>query len=257
MRMGLLSDVHANWPALQAVLRRLDELGVDRVVVAGDIVGYGGQPNECVNALAEAGAECVAGNHELYLLDRLPDTRFQARARESLEVNRRLVTADVREFLAALPLRLRIGGVLVTHGSLDSAEEYVRGEARALEQLERLSAESPGADTLVLGHTHRQACVLAGRGAVRVRGRVDVSGVPRLLNPGSVGQSRQRERRPRARFAVYDDAAGRVEFRHTDYDVAAGLEAVRRLGLPERNLHAPPRVRHRVGGLVARMTGRR
>ncbi len=242
MRTGVLSDVHANLPALQAVLGALERRGVDELLVAGDLVGYGGWPNECVTVLAEAGARCVLGNHDLFVLDRLPPARFPAVAREAAELHRSLLSADVRSHLESLPTVLRTGRVLMAHGSLDSPEEYVVREPRALELLARLPREAPGADTLVLGHTHEPWLVNAAAGTVRVRGLVRTPAAPWLLNPGSVGQSRQRERRPGARCAVVDDAAGTVEFLRLDYDVAASREELRRHGLPDRCLHAPPPV---------------
>ena len=240
MRIGLVSDIHANWPALQAVLRALDRRGSDQILVAGDLIGYGGQPNECVTALREAGAQCVAGNHDLHLLGRLPNSRFPPLARLSLDVSRRLLSPEVCNYLASLPTRLQVDDVLVTHGSLDSPEEYVRDETRALELLARLPTEAPGAKTLVLGHTHTQWCVVAARGARRARGTVQLGSSRCLINPGSVGQSRQRERRPRARFAIQDTGTQQVEFHAVDYDVNASLETLRRLGLPDRCLHARP-----------------
>jgi predicted phosphodiesterase len=257
MRFGLLSDVHANLPALRAALESLERRGVDHLLVAGDLVGYGGQPDECLAVLAEAGARCVLGNHDLFVLDRLPATRFPALARRTAELTRSLLSADGRAFLTGLPLRLRVGTLLVTHGSLDSPEEYVRDHRRAMELLSRLPEEAPGADTLVLGHTHRQWCLVAGAGARRARGTVYLpQDRPRLLNPGSVGQSRQRERRPTSRCAVYDSSSGAVEFLRIHYDVEASREALRRLQLPDRCLHAPPRAHRRLLRLGARMVTR-
>ena len=238
MLVGLLSDVHANWPALRAALEALERRGVEELLVAGDLVDYGGQPNECVSALREAGARCVAGNHDLFVLGRLPETRFPPLARRCAEVTRGLLASETRDYLGTLPLQLRTGDVLMAHGSLDSPEEYVTHRGRALELLSRLPEVAPGATTLVLGHTHAQWCVVPGRG-VRARGTVQLPGRPRLVNPGSVGQSRQRERRPRVRFAVHDTTASTVEFLTTEYDVQASLEVLRGLGLPDRCVHAP------------------
>ncbi|RBY78256.1 metallophosphoesterase [Geodermatophilus sp. TF02-6] len=243
MRLGLLSDVHANLQALQAVLGTLERRGVEELLVAGDLVGYGGQPNECVTVLAEAGARCVLGNHDLLVLDRLPPTGFHALARRAADLHRSLLSTDVRSFLDTLPTTLHTGRVLMTHGSLDSPEEYVTEERRARELLGRLPAETPGTDTLVLGHTHRQWLFDAVASTIPTMGTVAASCAPRLLNPGSVGQSRERERRPRARCAVYDDTAGNVEFLQLDYDVAASRRSLRRHGLPDRCVHAPPRLR--------------
>lgn len=251
-RIGLLSDVHANWPALQEALRILDRTGVDEILVAGDLVDYGAQPNQCVAALQEVGARCVVGNHDLFVLGRLPDTRFPPLARRSAEVTRRLLCTNAREFLDSLPLRLTFENVLVTHGSLDSPEEYVTERARARELLARLPGEAPGADTLVLGHTHAQWCVGVDQGSAWARGTVLLSGRPWLVNPGSVGQSRQWERRPRARFAVLDTEVRSITFFRVEYDVEVSREALHRLGLPDRCLHAPPRLRD-----VARRSTRR
>lgn len=255
MRIGLLSDVHANHAALQAVLTALEDHGAERLLVAGDLVGYGAQPNECVELLATVGAQCVAGNHDLFVLDRLPPTRFPPLARRSADLTRSMLSAEVRAFLEALPVRLQADGVLVTHGSLDSPEEYVVDERRARELLRRLPGEAPGCDTLVLGHTHRQWCVVADHGALRLRGRLALPAVARLLNPGSVGQSRQREERPGARFAVYDSSGPGVEFMRVDYDVDSSRRALQDLRLPDRCLHAPPRVRGRVLGVARRILG--
>ncbi|WP_157936839.1 metallophosphoesterase family protein [Geodermatophilus chilensis] len=256
MRIGLLSDVHANHSALQAVLGFLEDRGAERLLVAGDLVGYGGRPNECVELLAGAGAHCVAGNHDLFVLDRLPPTRFPPMARRSAELTRSLLSADVRAFLESLPLRLQADTILMTHGSLDSPEEYVVDEPRAQELLRRMPVEAPRSDTLVLGHTHRQWCVVAGQGAVPAQGRLLLPGGARLLNPGSVGQSRQRERRPRARCALYDSSSSSVEFLRLDYDVESSRRVLQELRLPDRCLYAPPRVRGRVRMMARRIVDR-
>jgi predicted phosphodiesterase len=103
MRIGLLSDVHANLFALRSAISRLRAEGVDAWVCAGDLVGYGPHPNECVETIAELGATCVVGNHELMMLDELPDTRAGWLARRSIVWTREVVRSDVRSYLAALP----------------------------------------------------------------------------------------------------------------------------------------------------------
>jgi predicted phosphodiesterase len=253
MRVGLLSDVHSNLPALRAVLNALEQRGVSRILVAGDIVGYGGQPNECVSELVEAGAECVAGNHDLLVLDRLPPTRFPAVALRSADLTRTAMSSSTRAFLASLPLTMRVEALTMAHGSPSDPEEYVVTESRALELLAEISRTGAGVHTLVLGHTHRQWCVSAGRGALPARGRVQPPKAPLLINPGSVGQSRQRERRPRARFAIYDSSSGEVEFCRIDYDVASSLAALDRLGLSSTCLHAPPVLRDQLSGALRRL----
>lgn len=255
MRIGLLSDVHANLPALRAALRALQDRGVDRLLVAGDIVGYGGQPNECIVELADAGAGCVLGNHDLFVLDRLPPTRFPEVARRSADVTRSLLSSDSRSFLGSLPLTLRLENMIIAHGSLDDPEEYVVSRSRAAQLLSRLPQEAPGSDTLILGHTHRQCLWSADRDTRRPRGRIAVT-APALINPGSVGQSRQRERSPKVRCALYDSGARSVEFIHLSYDVESSRAILRKLNLPDVCLHAPPSARRQVLGVCREVWAR-
>src|SRR3954454_11739774 len=147
MRVGLLSDVHANLPALRAAVARLRAEGVDAWVCAGDLVGYGPHPNECVEAVAELEPVAVAGNHELMLLGALPETRAGWLARRSIGWTREVVRADVRAYLDALPRTAAAADVAVAHGSPDDPEEYVRSEARAAALLGSLQAQH----LLVLG----------------------------------------------------------------------------------------------------------
>jgi predicted phosphodiesterase len=255
-RVGLVSDVHANLPALEAALGELRRRRVRDVVVAGDLVGYGAQPNECVTALAEVGATCVLGNHDLCVLGILPPDRFPPYAREAAARTRLALGRDEWAYLAAQPRTRRVGGLLVAHGSPDDPEEYVTDVARARELLAALPSRAPGADTLVLGHTHRQ-WIVSGDAVRHGAGTFLLGDAPRLVNPGSTGQSRVRERRPGARLSVLDPAAERVEQLAIPYDVEAARRALRAWGLPDRCLHAPPSFRRRLGRWRRRLVGTR
>jgi predicted phosphodiesterase len=239
VRYGLLADIHGNLDALRAVLRALDRVGIDRYLVAGDLVGYGPFPNECVATVAELDAVCVAGNHDLIALGRLSDGRCIELARRSLAWTRNVLRPDVREFLAALPLRAAApGAVIVAHGSFDDPQEYTTTKRQARAQLRQLEEGADGR-LLVLGHTHRPLAFARDAGWLRTR---DVTPLPRgeavLLNPGAVGQSR--ELLARARFAVIDLEAERASFTAIRYDVDACRTALRRAGLSERSCHLRP-----------------
>jgi predicted phosphodiesterase len=253
-RYGLVADVHANLPALQAALAGLRRRDVGDIVVAGDLVGYGAHPNECLATLAESGAACVLGNHDLFVLDRLPPDRFPPHARAAAARTRAALGRDERAFLAAQPLVRRVGGSFVTHGSPDDPEEYVRTAHRARDLLAELPVRAAGTDTLVLGHTHRQWAV-TGDAESHGTGVHALGAGSRLVNPGSVGQSRQRERHPRARLGVLDTTRHEVGMLALPYDVDAARRALRAWGLPDRCLHAPPSFRRRLrrwrGRLVA------
>lgn len=228
MRIAVLADVHANRPALEAVLDDADLAGAERIVVAGDLVGYGPHPDACVGLLAERGVDAVAGNHDLRVLDRLPPTRFSPIALRSLERTTARLGADTRTFLESLPLDRTVAGLSVAHGSPGDPQEYVTEARRGHEILLDLTRRAPAAWLQVLGHTHLP-WLLAGHGATA------------LLNPGAVGQSRVRERRPLARYALVDDTAGEIEFRAVGYDRRLTVVDLRRLGLPSSCVHCPPR----------------
>ena len=236
MRLGLISDVHGNLPALEAVLDAL--AGVDRLLCAGDLVGYGPFPDKCVTRVAEAGAVTVAGNHDLIALGRLSTERCVPLARETLEWTRGRLGEDARRALEALPLRADPeDGLVLTHGGLGDPQRYVRSEAEAREQLEGVDAGA----TLVLGHTHVPLVVGEDRGELLRggTGMVDLPAAERhLVNPGAVGQSRSAD--PRARAAVLDTDAASVELIAVDYDVRATRRALRAAGLPPNACHARP-----------------
>ncbi len=238
----MISDVHANLPALEVVLSELRDMGVDAYACAGDLVGYGPQPNECVEVIRQLGAACVAGNHDLIALGQLSEDRCERLARKSLRWTREALDDRARDYLSQLPLQLELpGGVVVTHGSLDDPQEYVLDVDRAATQLGRLAESYPAARILVVGHTHRAfACDgVTARPRVGPRQRVALDAAGRwLLNPGAVGQSR--ERLMRARFMVLDLEQRRATFHAVRYDVRRSRALLRREGLPARSVHLAP-----------------
>jgi predicted phosphodiesterase len=241
MRYGILADIHGNLHALQAILRTLRTESVDRYLVAGDLVGYGPFPNECVELVRDLNAVCVAGNHDLIVLGRLSDRRCIRVARESLTWTRGVLGEDARAYLEALPLCVKAeGGVVIAHGSLDDPEQYVTRTEQAAEQLKRLRAEDPEARVLLLGHTHQAWAWGEQFGTISAPGRAPlVMGTQGwLLNPGAVGQSR--ELRALARFIVLDLERGQAMFHAIRYDRGACRRALRRAGLPPRAYHLRP-----------------
>jgi predicted phosphodiesterase len=243
VRIGLLSDVHANLFALRAAIDRLTAVGVDAWVCAGDLVGYGPQPNECVETVAALDPICVAGNHELLVLDRIAGDRAGRRALISLAWTRDVLRDDVRAYLTALPLVASGPSMVVAHGSLGDPEEYVRADGKASTQLRRLAVEHPAERLLVLGHTHHQWLFGSERGSIlhKASGSASLPGPERyLVNPGSVGQSRDRERRPRARFGLIDLDRAVLQFFAEPYDHDACRRALWDNGLPVDSSHLRP-----------------
>ncbi|MTV24476.1 metallophosphoesterase family protein [Nitriliruptoraceae bacterium ZYF776] len=231
MRLGLLADVHANLPALEAALAWTDRQDVDALVCAGDLVGYGASPDAVVERLVAADAIAVAGNHEWLLLDRLPPDGFSTAARRAAEVTGPRMGADTRAYLAALPLTRQAGPAVIAHGTLDDPNAWVDDRPSALRELAAARARFAGTHALVLGNTHHPLSVRAPA----------VGGRPgRVVNPGAVGQSRSRERAPRCRVAVLDTDTGAVRFARLPYDHGAARDAVRALGLTDTCVHSRP-----------------
>jgi len=221
VRLGLLADVHANLPALDAALAALGD--ADRIVCAGDLVGYGPHPNEVVALLAERGISCIAGNHDLVALGEADLERCDELAATTLRWTRDALSPDTRAFLAALPGELDLGDLLVVHGAPGDPWHYVRERDDAIAQL----ARRPRPRVIVAGHTHRRLEV--------------ATGARRWINPGSVGQSR--ERRLVARVALLDTDTGATDFRALTYDADATRAALERAGLPAEAIHRRPPLR--------------
>jgi predicted phosphodiesterase len=252
MRYGVISDVHANLPALETVLAALERLRVDAYACAGDLVGYGPQPNECVDVVRRLGAACVAGNHDLIVLGELNDERCIPLARNSLRWTRSVLDDDARERLAALRLSATAHGVALHHGAPGDPQRYVVSDDEAFAALDDV-----GAPILIVGHTHRPMAIGRRRGSLLRGGTGSVSlepDEPVLLNPGAVGQSRSRD--PRARVMVLDLAQRVATFHALDYDVAACRQALRERALPPDSCHVPrSRIREVAGALRRRLGG--
>jgi diadenosine tetraphosphatase ApaH/serine/threonine PP2A family protein phosphatase len=187
-----------------------------------------------VSLVAESGAICVAGNHDLMAIDRLDEDHAGALARTTLEWTRGVLGAEARAYLEGLPPRTSHDGVAIAHGSLDDPTAYVWPD-RAGDELARLGAED---SLLVLGHTHSPMVFGEQRGALLDgrRGRVSSEEGERLLvNPGSVGQPR--EWRPLVRYAVLDLDAGTVELHARRYDHRSVRDALAERGLPPDACH--------------------
>ena len=242
MRYGVISDIHGNLPSLEAALGELERANVDAYACAGDLVGYGPQPNECVEVVARLGVHCVGGNHDLIAVGALSDARCERIARESLRWTSAVLADTTRGFLSALPGRLELpGGLVLAHGSLDDPQEYVLNTEQAAVQLARLRDLFPDANILVLGHTHR---AFASDGSSRslslgTARPIVLSGAPRwVLNAGAVGQSR--ERSIRARCLVLDLERREATFHAVRYDVRRTRTLLRSAGQPTGAVHLPP-----------------
>jgi len=231
VRVAVLSDIHANLPALQAVLAAVGP--VDAIWHLGDAVGYGPQPNEVVERLTREGAVGVRGNHDSAATGLIDADWFNEDARVAVEWTARVLTPASRAALLALPERRTQGAFTLVHGSpRDPIWEYI-----ASTEVARAGLEALGTRYGLFGHTHDPRVFRAQGGTVETLGPSDHAELqlderPVLLNPGSVGQPRDGD--PRASALVLDLAAQRATWHRVAYDIAEVQARMREVGLPRR-----------------------
>jgi predicted phosphodiesterase len=231
MRILVMSDIHANLRALEAVLEAAGS--VDQAWHLGDVVGYGPEPDEVVARLAEIGASGVRGNHDAAALGGREIELFNVDARRAMEWTREVITAPTREWLATQPLRRTEGRHTLVHGSpRDPIWEYITSTPVARANLALL--ETPSG---LFGHTHIPIAYRDDDRAIETTAPQDGSvvrldGRRALLNPGSVGQPR--DGNPRSSFMVIDTEQGEVRWSRVEYDVAETQAAMRARRLPGR-----------------------
>lgn len=229
MRVGLLSDIHANLVALEAVLTALGK--VDALWVTGDTVGYGPDPGDTLTLLRERSAVLVQGNHDRAVATGEGIEFFHDRAAEAALMQKQWLSPADRDLLAALPLTTVADGFTLCHGSLrDPLWEYVTTPQAANATLRLAST-----DYCCNGHTHiPKLFSMTGDVGVMIR---PVLGTPHrlarstLINPGSVGQPRDGD--PRAAYAVLDTVEGTVTFYRASYQVHETQRRIHARGLPE------------------------
>ena len=232
MRYIVISDIHGNLPAFESVAGSFPEAGGDNIICAGDIVGYGAEPNECIGMTVSLGARSVMGNHDAAAVDAADITRFNEWAKEAVLWTRENLTPSGRDHLSALPLVLEEERFTVVHGTLHSPEEfmYMDTGARAMHTFEVMDT-----DLCFLGHSHVPGVFTLRGGRVFYRSYGDKitleKGLKYIVNAGSVGQPRDGDRR--ACYCVYDPDRQEIEFRRVEYDVKAARERIIDAGLPE------------------------
>ena len=231
MKIAVISDIHSNYDALSAVLKQIDALSPDAVYCAGDIVGYGAQPAECVRALRERGIPSVAGNHDFATAGITPVEYFNDDAQRSVAWTRAVLAADDIAYLRDLPLVLEQDDFLIFHGTLAEPESF-----NYILSLQEADAAFALLDRPIgfFGHSHAPLSFLRTGDAIvpTLSEELSLVGIPQaLINVGSVGQPR--DFNPLAAFAVCDLAARSVRLERVAYDIAAAAQKILDAGLPE------------------------
>lgn len=230
MRIAVLSDIHGNLEALEAVLADVERMGADEIFSLGDVVGYGPNPGACLEIVQGRAAISLLGNHDAAVAGLASLAEFNEYARWGVEWTAGRLAAWQIEYLAALPYVHRTPELLCAHASPVEPERwhYIHGAADVGEPFAAFSER-----ICIVGHSHRPGIYAVGgvRPAPR-RGRGEKlqPGVRYLVNAGSVGQPRDRD--ARSSYVLFDDARGRVEIRRVPYPVERTQQRMRAAGIP-------------------------
>ncbi|MGC9111153.1 MAG: metallophosphoesterase family protein [candidate division WOR-3 bacterium] len=232
MLIGAFSDVHSNLEALRTVLDFFRRQGVQQLFCCGDIVGYGPDPEACIQLVRTAGARVVAGNHDWGVAGRTSIRHFNPVAAQAVHWTRNRLSPDDVDFLARLPLTVNFGPIQLVHSTPSSPEEW-----DYIFTLEDAAAEMGAyiADICLVGHTHIPMAVekISGQPARMITGnhfplRPDAR---YLINVGSVGQPRDGD--PRACCVIIDLTRHELTFHHLTYDYRQTQKKIVAAGLPE------------------------
>lgn len=229
MRTAILTDIHANLPALEAVLKHAEREAVDRWVCLGDTVGYGAQPNECCDIVRGRVSFCLLGNHDAAVSGRMSYDWYHPPARAALDWTRRTLDDDNLAWLSSLPYTVREGEVAFCHGSpLDpEAYDYIFQASHALELLEMRDGLAP---VTFLGHAHLpRAFSLTEETVETLAGEVFTLRPDRkyVFAVGSVGQPRDGD--VRSAYAVFDDVHRTVSFHRVAYALETAAQRILRV----------------------------
>lgn len=225
MRYALISDIHGNLEALEAVLKDVDNRKADKIFCLGDIVGYGANPRECIHVLEDRGISGVMGNHDLAIVNPGKVLDLNPVAKESIDWTREELGFDEREILRKMPFVIEENKMVLAHADIVKPEDfdYIFDPARDLGAYamfnrafidENFKLLKEG-QVLFIGHTHEPLKLTKDEKII--------------CNVGSVGQPRDEDRR--ACYVIYDEK--KIEHVRVEYDINKTAEKIRRAGLPD------------------------
>ena len=231
MRYAVLSDIHSNLEALEAVLADARAQSCDQYVCLGDVVGYNANPSECVKCIQDLGCPVVKGNHDEQASIAVSTESFNEMAEEAIGWTREHLSADDKAWLADLRLTRQVRDFTIVHASLDTPErwDYVFDDLDAI-----ASFTYQHTALCFFGHTHWPTAFVRDDTVRRITvGQIMLTaGRKYFINPGSIGQPRDRDWR--AGYCIYDTERQVVEERRVKYDLETAQRKIREAGPPDR-----------------------
>jgi len=227
MMYSIISDIHSNYTALKKVISEIDRLGVKDIINAGDIIGYGCYPNECVDLIRERKIPSVLGNHDAMAIGKMERSWFNAPARMAVERNYHELTPENREFIKKLKPAVMIDNILVVHAQ--PPKDYIKYLHNAEEAIPLM--KNMKQKICIFGHTHVPAAIRYEAGSAKeiIMDKVKLDKSAKyMLNPGSVGQPR--DGNPKASFAVLNDNSFGI--RRINYNIKEIAKEMKERGYP-------------------------
>jgi putative phosphoesterase len=241
-RIGIISDVHGNLEALEAVLRAIERDGVDYLIHLGDLVGYNANPQECLQLLQRQKAICILGNHDLAIVEPRTAESFNVLAYQALSYSQQQLSPRDIRYIQALPrTEVLWDRYLLCHGTPENLDTYIMNVFQAKRIFNLLRKRYEGIRLCFFGHTHIQRLWVSDqRGKTFSPPDSSDSIVLHtdnmyLINPGSVGQPRQQD--SRARYLLFDSDREIISFRAVPYDVGKAQQKILQARLPEYLAH--------------------
>ena len=222
MKYAIISDIHANLEALKKAMSIIDEKRVDEIICLGDVVGYGANPNECVDIVRRLCSAVVLGNHDEAALDPAGPHDFNPIAQKAIEWTAQQLTEENRSFLSSRPMWVKKEGIRLVHSSPRSPElwDYVVNAEDAVEAFRHFEEK-----ICFIGHTHVPG-IFSHHGRAK-----SISAIEQyLVNVGSVGQPR--DGNPMLAFGIFDSTAWEYELIRSVYDIQVAADKILDAGLP-------------------------
>lgn len=233
MKTALISDLHGNLEALEAVLLDVKEKAVNEIVCLGDLVGYGANPNECIEIVREVAGAVIAGNHDWAVLGKTDYSNFNPVARSAVEWTKKNTKPKNLEYLDRLELvaRHEAESLLFVHSTPHNPQDwnYLFDLIDFRDQLQYFTER-----VCLIGHSHEPLFVQAFDASVKLVEENPLKfekGARYIINVGSVGQPRDLD--PRASYTLFDSGSGTAEIVRVSYDIAKAQSKILQAGLPE------------------------
>lgn len=232
MKILVMSDIHGNIEAMEAVLAAASDIDWKEIWFLGDLYGYGPDPEACYRRLIQEKHIFIPGNHDLYLCGRMKGEFFSTESHRALILSRSLIPSPSLNHIKLLPAYIEKKGFLLLHGSpIEPSRDYILRKEDAIKSFKAASKK-----WTLFGHTHRQEYYSLRKKELTFSGTckgetISLKGARYLINPGSVGQPR--DKNPEAAWGLLDLSKKEFTFHRTAYDFEKTQEKMRKIGFSD------------------------